>query len=344
MTTTEIQVTPDKIMQVGLGFWASKTLLAAVELDLFSYLSTGEKGPRDIQKKLKLHDRAVNDFLDTLVALGFLERNGLKESAVYTNSPDVNLFLVKGKPTYVGGMLQMANNRLYPFWGNLEEALRTGQPQNESSNGGTPLFEAIYANENTLREFLEAMASIQMGNFMQLAQKFDFSQYQSFVDMGGANASLSCLVKQQYPHLACTSFDLSPVAPIAMENIKKMGLEGQVQTQSGDFFKDIFPQADVITMGNVLHDWSEDEKLLLMKKAYDSLSTGGAFIAIENVIDSERKKNAFGLMMSLNMLIETPEGFDYSTDDFEKWAHIAGFSRVEFIPLTGPSSAAIAYK
>ena len=344
MTTTDIQVSPDKIMQVGLGFWASKTLLAAIEMNLFSYLANGKKSTQEIQQQLKLHDRGVYDFLDALVALGFLEREGIKEDAIYANAVETDLFLDTNKPTYVGGMLQMANHRLYPFWGNLEEALRTGEPQNEIKEGGAPLFEAVYANEHTLREFLAAMASIQTGNFMKLAEQFNFSSYRSLVDMGGANATLSCMVKKYNPHMACTSFDLPPVIPIAQENIDNMGLHGEVETMAGDFFEFPFPQAHVITMGNILHDWSEDEKLLLMKKSYDALPEGGAFIAIENVIDPERKKNAFGLLMSLNMLIETTKGFDYSTKDFSNWANIVGFSSVDFIPLAGPSSAAIAYK
>ena len=110
------------------------------------------------------------------------------------------------------------------------------------------------------------------------------------------------------------------------------------------FFADAFPQADIITMGNILHDWDEEKKLILMKKAYEALPEGGAFVAIEGIIDDERKQNAFGMMMSLNMLIETGTGFDYTFADFNKWAKIAGFKTTSLLALAGPSSAAIAYK
>jgi len=134
----EKEVDPSKIMQIGMGFWASKTLLTAVNMELFTYLSSGELSGKEIQKKLGLHDRGLYDFLDTLVALGFLKRSGLKETAIYANSDDANLFLDKNKPNYVGGMLEMANNRLYPFWGTLEEGLKTGKPQNETKFGEAP--------------------------------------------------------------------------------------------------------------------------------------------------------------------------------------------------------------
>jgi len=337
-------INPSKIMQIGLGFWSSKALLAAVHFDLFTLLSSGPKDAAQIQQALNLHDRALFDFLDALTALGFLHRNGLLENAKYSNAPDVDVFLVKGKPTYIGGMLAMANHRLYPFWGSLEEALQTGEAQNETKGSGESPFAALYADPQRLEEFLKAMAGIQMGNFITLAQKFDFTPYKSLCDMGGAGGFLAMLVAQHNPHMTCTSFDLPPVEPIANKNILARDLQDRVKTKSGDFFKDQFPNADVITMGNILHDWDEKEKLFLMKKAYDALPEGGAFIAIESVIDNQRKDNSFGLLMSLNMLIETPGGFDYTQAEFNEWALEAGFKNTDIIPLTGPSSAAIAYK
>ncbi|MDX1667424.1 MAG: methyltransferase [Saprospiraceae bacterium] len=337
-------VNPSKIMQVGLGFWASKTLLAAVDLDLFTLLSNGPKDGPQIRKAIGLHRRGLYDFLDTLTALGFLQREGTGELAKYSNAPDVDAFLVKGKPTYVGGMLSMANHRLYGFWGFLEEALKTGRPQNEVKHGDKPLFEKIYEDPKRLEEFLAAMAGIQMGNFMTLAKEFDFSPYKTLCDMGGANGSLSIAVAQENDHMQCISFDLPPVEPVATQHIHARGLADRVSSKSGDFFKDQVPSADVITMGNILHDWGEEDKLFLLNKAYEALPENGVFIAIENLIDDERRENAFGLMMSLNMLIETPEGSDYTPSDFDAWAKDVGFKRTSFMPLTGPASAAIAYK
>lgn len=342
--TSQVQVTPDKIMQIGMGFWASKILLAANELGLFTYLSSGPKQAQQIQESLGLHSRSTFDFLDALTALGFLHREGILNNAVYSNAPDVNAFLVKGQPAYLGGMLSMANHRLYKFWGTLEEALKTGEPQNEAKHSDKPIFEEIYKDQASLQQFLGAMSSIQMGNFMALAQKFDFSPYKTFCDVGGANGSCSIVVAQHHPHLECTTFDLPPVEAVSSGNVAAMGLQDRIKASSGDFFVDDLPKADVICMGNILHDWSAEQKLTLLEKAYASLPEGGVLIAIENIIDNERKQNAFGLMMSLNMLIETPAGFDYTAADFDGWATKTGFKRTEILPLAGPTSAAIAYK
>ena len=340
----EEQLNPSKIMQIGMGFFASKTLLTAVNLELFTQLAEQELSGKDLQLKLGLHPRSLYDFLDTLVALGFLQRTGIKETAVYRNADDTNLFLDKNKPSYMGGILEMANNRLYPFWQNLEEGLKTGLPQNENKNGGEDFFKILYDNPERLAEFVAAMGGVQMGNFMAFANQFDFSKYSTLCDIGGAGGHLCAQVAMHNDHMRCTSFDLPQVSPIAEENLSNMGVGDKVKVQSGDFFTEEFPQADIITMGNILHDWGLEDKKALIKKAYDALPKGGVFVVIENIIDDERNQNAFGLLMSLNMLIETGEGFDFSAADFDGWAKEAGFRETFTLPLTGPSSAVIALK
>lgn len=341
----DIHITPEHIMQVGTGFWASKTLLAAIKFKLFTVLAKGPLPAAQIKTKLGLHERSLYDFLDTLTALGFLQRSGTGASAIYGNSPDTDLFLDKDKPSYVGGILEMCNNRLYRFWGDLEEALTTGKQQNEAKYDlKDDQFAAIYSNPETLKEFINAMSGIQTGAFMTFAKKFDFSKYHTLVDAGGSGAALSIQVALNNQHIHCTSLDLAQVEPIAKENINKLNLTDRIETKVGDFFKEALPKADVVVMGNILHDWDEQEKLALIQKAFDALPSGGAYVCIENIIDNERNKNVFGLLMSLNMLIETKGGFDYTFNDFTGWATKAGFKKTELIPLAGPTSAAIAYK
>ncbi len=336
---------PSHIMQVGLGFWASKTLLSAVELELFSVLARGPLTSQGLAEALKLHPRAVPDFPDTLVALRLLNREGTGAAALYSNTPDTALFLDKKSPAYIGGILEMANSRLYRFWGDLTPALQTGTPQNETKNGGASMFGTLYSDPARLEQFMSAMSGVSAGNFQMLAQKFDFSKYKTLCDVGGATGQLACFVAAAHSHMECVSFDLPPVEPIAKRRIEAAGLSRRVNTAAGDFFVDALPKADVITMGMILHDWNLEQKKQLIRKAFEALPPGGAFIAIEALIDDERRENVFGLCMSLNMLIEFgKEAFDYTGADFAGWCKEAGFSRTEVIPLAGPSSAAIAYK
>ena len=338
------QLDPSHIMQTASAFWGSKVLLTAVELGLFTTLGDKSLNARQLGDALGLHPRGTYDFFDALVALKFLERDGDGPEGRYKNTPETGAFLNKASPAYIGGMPEMLNSRLFGFWNNLATALRTGQPQNEVKIHGKPVFEQLYADHAALGGFLEAMSGAQAGNFTRLAQCFDFSTYRTVSDIGGALALLSRIVGKHHQHLSFNSFDLPPVGPHAQKQVDAAGMSDRITVVSGDFLKDDLPKADVITMGNVLHDWNLDIKKLLIGKAYDALPEGGAFIAIENLIDDARRENAFGLLMSLNMLIEVGDGFDYTGADFRGWCGEAGFRRFEIIPLGGPASAAVAYK
>jgi hypothetical protein len=331
-------------MQVGMGFWASKTVLSAVELQLFTHLGAESMSGEEIGERLGLHHRAVYDFLDTLVALRFLERDGAGSQSRYRNTAETAAFLDKRSPSYVGGILEMCNARLYRFWGDLTEALQTGKPQNEIKHTGKPVFEELYSDPTRLAQFMEAMQGISLGNAHALADKFDFSKYRTVCDVGGATGQLCTVLAAHHPHLRCTSYDLPPVVPIAEKAVARAGLTDRVSVAAGDFFADPLPRADVITMGLILHDWDLDRKMHLIRSAYEALPEGGAFIIIENLIDDARRENAFGLMMSLNMLIEFGDAFDFTGSEFAGWCREVGFRDVEITPLTGPASAGIAYK
>ena len=338
------QVDPSHILQIGSGFWASKTLLSAVELQLFTVLGRDSLSGEQIRQQLNLSQRATFDFLDTLVALHLLERDGEGSEGRYRNTVDTGAYLDKMSPTYLGGILEMFNARLYGFWGGLTEALRTGQPQNEVKHTGRPMFDQLYADPARLEQFMQAMAGISLGNFQSLAENFDFSPYTTVCDVGGATGQLSAILARRHSHLTCTTFDLPVVEPITAKALADAGLSDRVATASGDFFIDPLPRADVITMGMILHDWNLDRKMALIASAYDALPEGGAFIVIENLIDDARRENAFGLMMSLNMLIEFGDAFDFTGRDFATWCREIGFRETAILPLTGPASAGIAYK
>jgi hypothetical protein len=330
----------DHIVQVGLGFWASKTLLSAIEMEVFTELAKHPEDLNVLQARLGLHPRSARDFLDALVALGFLQR----VDGRYSNTASTEVFLDKRKPSYIGGILEMANRRLYPFWSNLTEALRTGQPQNESKDGSTGTFTALYADPARLKGFLKAMTGISRGANLAIANKFPWRDYKSAVDVGTAQGDLIAQVALAHPHIAGFGFDLPEVGPIFQDYIEENGLASRVQFCPGNFFEQGFPRAEVVLMGHILHDWNLDEKLALIRKAYEALPERGALIVYDSLIDDDRSKNALGLLMSLNMLIETSGGFDYTGADCMGWMREAGFRETRVEHLVGPDSMAIGLK
>jgi hypothetical protein len=333
-------LTPDKILQVGLGFWASKTLLSAIEMEVFTELSKRPADLATLQSQLGLHARGARDFLDALVALGFLAR----KDGVYQNTPETAVFLDKNKPSYIGGILEMANHRLYPFWGNLTTALRTGELQNEAKGGGTGLFEALYADPARLKEFLRAMSGVSHGANLAIAKQFPWAEHKSYVDVGTAQGDLAVQIALANPHLTGKGFDLPEVGPIFEDYVMQHALSSRIAFQGGSFFTDPLPKADVVLMGHILHDWNLEQKKMLLQKAYDALPKGGAVIIYDAIIDDDRSQNAFGLMMSLNMLIETDGGFDYTGGECMGWMKEAGFTQTRVEHLVGPDSMVIGIK
>jgi hypothetical protein len=341
---THAELDPGAILQTAFGFWSSKVLLTAVQFGVFTSLGERRLTGQELGAELALHPRAISDFFDALVAMGFLDREGDGPSAKYFNTPAGSLYLVQGSPRYIGGILVMLNDRLFRYWNDLPEALRTGRPQNEIKHGQKGMFEELYAELPRLEQFMGAMTGLSRINFEAFAAKFDFSKFKTLCDVGGATGLLCIEAARKNPHLSCISYDLPPVEPIAQRHIAATGLRDRITTAGGDFFKDPLPKADIITMGMILHDWNLEKKMHLIRAAYDALPPGGAFVVIEALIDDARRQNVFGLLMSLNMLIEFGDAFDYSGADFRGWCSEVGFRKFDVIHLAGASSAAVAYK
>ena len=334
---------PDHILQTGLAFWASKTLLSAVELELFTHLGDTPASFENLSGTLGLHPRGARDFLDALVSLGFLERDDT--AGTYSNTPDCATFLDKAKPSYIGGMLEMANHRLYPFWGQLTEALKSGLPQSEATHD-PEFFNELYADPDRLYEFLSAMTGVSHGANAVIAAspEIGWSDRKTFADIGPAQGDLALQIALANPHLEGVGFDLPPVGPIFKTYMQDHGVADRVHFQGGSFFDEPLPKADVITMGHILHDWDLDQKRMLIGKAHAALPDGGLFVAYDALIDDARRENSFGLLLSLNMLIETPGGFDYTGADGIGWVKEAGFREARVVHLVGPDSMVIAVK
>ena len=333
------RLSPERLLGLGMGFWGAKALLSAVELGVFTRLGRGRAGLAELTRDLGLHQRGARDFLDALVAMKLLER----EDGVYGNAPDADFFLDRAKPSYVGGLLEMANARLYPSWGRLTHALRTGLRESENPDEAD-FFGALYADPDRLHGFLAAMSGVSAGAAAAIAAKIPWKEYESFVDVGAGQGMVPATIARVHPHLAGAGFDLPAVGAIFEEFVARQGLSDRLRFIPGDFFTDELPPADVIIMGHILHDWNMDEKLILLAKAHQALPKGGLLVVYEALIDDARRENAFGLLMSLNMLIETPGGFDYTGADCQRWMREAGFAETRVEHLVGPDSMVIGVK
>jgi hypothetical protein len=327
------------ILELGYAFRGAKALMSAVELGVFTALSEGPLDGEALRRRLGLAERGARDFFDALVALGLLRRDG---AGRYVNATAADLYLDARKAGYVGGLFENLNAREYPLWTTLTEALRTGRPQTgfEALQHFSPLF----SDPQRLAFFVRAMTGASLAPAKALAAEFPWGRYETFVDVGTAQGCVPVQIALAHPHLAGAGFDLPILAPSFDRYVKERGLSGRIRFVPGDFFVDPLPAADVLIMGRVLHNWDLPRKRMLLQKAHAALPPGGALIVYERLIDDARRVSSTGLLSSLNMLIMTDGGFDFTAADCIAWMRDAGFREMRTEPLTDAHAMILAIK
>ena len=249
--------------------------------------------------------------LDACVALGLLVR---RSDGEYVNTAESERFLRSDSPETLSGYVLYSNAALYPMWANLEEALKEGTPRWKQTFGlEGPIFSAFFRTDDAMREFLKGMHGFGQLSSPAVAETFDLSRFHRMVDLGGASGHLAKAIRERYPAMATTVFDL-PVVKKAYPEVV-----------AGDFFTDPLPEADLYVLSRILHDWSEPKIRLLLRKIHDALPRGGGLLIAETLLD-ERAVPAH--MQSLNMLICT-EGRERTLNEYSALLKEAGFGSVE---------------
>jgi O-methyltransferase domain/Dimerisation domain len=330
---------PDRLLQIAFAFRSSKALLSAVELGVFEALTDGPLGLEALVRRIGIHGRGARDFFDALVSLGVLHRDA---GGRYHNAPDCACYLDPSAPAYLGDLLDYLNARVYGSWGLLTDALRSGKPQAGPAAAGG--YAAFYKDQAKLDSFLRGMTAGSLLPARALAAAFPWTAYRTIIDIGTAQGCVPVEIARAHPHLTGGGFDLPALASSFKSYVGKHGLGERLQFYGGDFFHDPLPSADVLVMGRILHNWDVETRKLLLKKAHAALPPGGALIICETLIDDARRARPHGLLASLNMLIQTEGGSEFTGDECRSWLHAAGFSSVRIQPLGMSHSVVIAAK
>jgi hypothetical protein len=331
--------TPSNILEIGLSFRKSKALLSAIELGLFTTLADGRLDAETLVALLGLQGRGARDFFDALVALGLLDRDS---AGRYGNTPDCAFYLNRRSASYIGGQFEYINARLYESWSQLTQALRTGAPQNWQLRTGD--FAALHANRIASDIFLKGMTGGSLMPARALAANFPWQAYRTVIDIGAGQGCVPVEIACAHQHLTGGGFDLPTVEHTFTSYVSERGLGQRLRFYPGDFFEDPLPEADVLIMGRILHDWDLPARKLLLKKAHQALPQGGALIVYDSLIDDERRVHTDGLLSSLNMLIHTVGGSEYSGTECMGWMKEAGFSETRIDRLTTLQWAVVASK
>ena len=370
-------VSPDPIFQMATGFWVSKTLMTAVELEVFTKLSgnksvTFEQLQNDI---LEMDKRPAEVFATALLSLGLInvsgergggEGGGEGREKLYSNSQLSEVFLDKNKPSYIGDFIIMMDKRLYNKWGKLPLSLKTNRPIEAAEGGGgegdddnnnimsaRTMFDKAKTNQVAIEQmqmFTRAMYGISVSPAMALAKVFDFSKYKKMMDIGGGSGVYAIEVVKQNQNMSAVVLDLEPACKVANEYIRQFNLQDKIHTQVLDFFKDNLPRdCDVALLSHVIHFLDEEKDKVLLKKVYDSLlpeqeDRNAVIIISEWLLNDEKTGPVPSALMSLTMMIEQPEGRNYSFSEVSRMLTDVGFTNIEKRPLVGPAEIVIGHK
>lgn len=320
-------------MALSTGFWAFKTLAAANELDLFSRLAGGAGTTvAELAEALGLHPRPAEMLLTGCAALGLLK----KTDGRYRNTPLSEAYLVRGKPYYFGGFVEMADKRLYAGWSRLAEALRTNQPTTWDPAAQSSMFDS--EDPTLLATFWEAMHSLSTMTARQLGEAVDFGRFRRLLDIGGGSGAYAIELCKQYEALRATVFDLPHVVVIAAGKIAEAGLTDRIETAGGSFFDTIPADHDLHILSMIMHDWDEAKNRALLRRSFEALPSGGAVVIRELLVNDEKTGPAPAALMSLNMLIETEGGRNYTPAEYSAWLEEAGFRHIETIWVDAPAA------
>ena len=327
-------MSPDYIIETAFAFRKAKALLSAVELGLFETLAKCPQNAEQLTVQLGLKGRGARDFFDALVALKLLNRDA---DGCYVNAPDCSVYLDPGQPTYIGDLLEYLNARMYQTWGLLTPALLQGAQCGPASAG----FVDFYKDQATFDIFLKGMTGGSRLAAQALAKLFPWESYNTVIDIGTAQGCVPVEIARAHPHLTGGGFDLPEMQAAFSTYVRARGLDKRLTFHSGNFFEDPLPSADVLIMGRILHDWDLSQRRLLLDKAYGALPKKGVLIVIESFIDDSRRVFAHCLLASLNMLIQTEGGSEFTARECMTWMREAGFNATNIIPLTGAQAAVI---
>ncbi len=315
-------------------------MFAAVSLGVFDTLESGPRSAAALAETLNLDAGALERLLDACVCLQVLGKRG----PLYENTATASAYLCKQSPSRMTAYLNYSNEILWKMWGNLEGAIREGTNRWQETFGWDgPIFSSFFKTEAAMREFLMGMHGQGLLSSPQVVTAFDLSRFHRLVDLGGATGHLVIAACECYPQLRGVVFDLPETGVLAREIVGTSPAASRIEIIAGDFFVDELPEADIYSLGRILHDWTEAKCLALLKRIHDRLPSGGALLIAEKLLDEDKTGPRWASMQNLGMLLYT-EGKERTLSEYRSLLNQVGFAEVKGATTPSPLDAVLALK
>ena len=340
MPTDDTIPDPAPVLDLLEAFRRSKVMFAAISLGVFDRLADGPAPLPQLAADLHAKPDTLGQLLGACVGLHLLSRSGEN----FANTPVAATYLCTRSPRRLTGYARYSDSALWKLWAHLDDAVREGTHRWRQAFGWEgPIFDHFFRTEDDRREFLMGMHGQGQLSSPAVVAAFDLSRYRRLVDLGGATGHLAVSACRRYPALRAVVFDLPKVLPLARELVAASGVGDRVACQSGDFFADPLPEADLFAVGRILHDWSEEKILRLLRAIHGRLPAGGALLVAEKLLDDDRAGPPWAVLQSLNMLVCT-EGKERTLAEYEALLRTAGFGRIEGRRTATPLDAVLAVR
>ncbi|MFZ5827838.1 MAG: methyltransferase [Bacillota bacterium] len=327
-----------------MAYWPARTLQAAVRLGIFDQLARGPQSGAQVAAALGLNPAATERLLQALTSLGWVDQSGMG----YANSKSAALTLVSGSPFYVGGAAHHHTEQLWPLWSHLETAVREGRSvMREAFGAGNNPFDRFETSPQEVIKFLAGMHGGAVGLSDALLSAYNFSGHRHLVDVGGATGAVSGPVAQRYPHLRVTVMELPAVARVLPPILQQYGLGDRIAAHAGDFFRpESFPPGfDAALLGRVLHNWSDEKALQILRNIQGALTPGGTVLILESLKDCpDPAGRAFTALSDLTMLVMTGGGRERTGPEYERLLAAAGLRPVATLRGDGPVAVVVGQK
>jgi acetylserotonin N-methyltransferase len=331
---------PKIVLDLLEAFRRSKVMFAGVALGVFDALAAGPRSLEALAGQLHANGDALERLLDACVGLELLVRT----PQGYANTQSAQAFLTSASPQRLTGYIGYSNTVMWKLWAHLEDAVREGGHRWKQAFGWEgPIFSHFFRTDEAKREFLMGMHGFGLISSPQVVAAFDLSRFERFVDLGGATGHLAIAACERYPRLRAIVFDLEDAAPLAREIVGASSVAERIAVQTGDFFVDTLPEADLFSLGRILHDWSEEKIIKLLTRIYDRLPAEGALLVAEKLLADDKSGPRWAQMQNLNMLTCT-EGKERTLAEYRELFTRVGFGRVEGQQTDSPLDAILALK
>ncbi|KAK1894316.1 Acetylserotonin O-methyltransferase [Dissostichus eleginoides] len=312
---------PFKLLEYFNGFRVSKVIFSACELGVFDLLLKAQEpiSAQHVAQELSCSEDGMERLMDALVGIEILEVETKDGTALYSSSDVANLYLAKGSGKSLHDMIIYQSQTIYPLEGKNQNEKTFGLPSED-------IFKALYRSEEEMLKFMGLMNSSWVLDGHDIVTAFNLSGFQKIVDLGGCTGALAREMAKAWPSSSVTVLDLPQVVETAQKHFPQE--DDAVEFQSGDFFSDEIPPADLYVLARIIHDWPEEKCVTLLKKIHDSCRPGGGVLLVEALLFENRRGPVTAQIFSLNMLVQT-EGRERPPSEYTRILEKTGFHNVQ---------------